>query len=222
MEDQPASLIPFKSRSIIMVAASTGAGKTRWVCDLLRNASLMFEEKPHKIMYCYTLSQPILEDMAKTIDGFSLHVGVPSLETMELFADGRFNIICLDDLMHQLASSQDIELLVTQFCNHRNLTAILLQQNLFYQGPKSRTIALNCHYFCLLKSPRQDQLRTLARQLYPSKTGVLIEAYNDAISMAPIGAYLIIDMHPRSCDDFRLRTKIFPGDDTIVYMATDT
>ena len=112
-----------------------------------------------------------------------------------------------------------MELLFTRGCHHKHLTVIFLTQNLFYQGRCSRTCSLNTHYLVLLKSPRQgNQLLHLGRQLYPSKAGVLVQAYNDS-TKSDYG-YLVVDSTPKGDDKYRLRTHIFPGEDPIVYIPT--
>jgi hypothetical protein len=61
-----------------------------------------------------------------------------------------------------------------------------------------------------------SQIITLGRQLYPGRGGILVEAYTDA--MKEHYAYLVVDMTQRIDDKLRLRTKIFPGETTVVYV----
>ena len=60
------------------------------------------------------------------------------------------------------------------------------------------------------------QLRYLNSQLFPDCPGLLIEAYNDVMKTDQYG-YLVIDLTAHCPDDIRIRTKIFPGEQTIVY-----
>ena len=187
------SLLPFRAKSVITFIGASQSGKTSLLRKVLENAEAMFDQNPHKIMYCYAIIQPQLLAMEKSVQGFSLHEGVPTIDDINAFADSNFNIIILDDLMHKLNS--DIELLVTQFCNHKNLSTILLLQNMFYQGSKSmRTINLNTHYMCLMRSPRKDQIAHLAKQLFPGKTTFSIQAYDDC--MTKPYCYILLDLHP--------------------------
>ncbi len=59
------------------------------------------------------------------------------------------------------------------------------------------------------------QVSILGRQLYPRRSHELIEAYEDC--MTGTYNYLIIDMTPDGEDEYRLRTRVFPGEDQIVY-----
>ncbi len=49
----------------------------------------------------------------------------------------------------------------------------------------------------------------------PRRSHALIEAYEDC--MKGTYNYLIIDMTPGGEDEYRLRTRVFPGEDPIVY-----
>ena len=78
-------------------------------------------------------------------------------------------------------------------------------------------MSLNAHYLVIFKNPRdQNQLATLARQMYPGKSKFLIEAFGDATSQ-PYG-YLLIDLKPDTEERLRIRTNIFPDDTQIVYV----
>ena len=50
--------------------------------------------------------------------------------------------------------------------HHRNLTVILLLQNLFHQGKYGRDVSLNSHYFILFKNIRDtNQIKVSGNQL---------------------------------------------------------
>ena len=91
----------------------------------------------------------------------------------------------------------------------------VVAQNLFYQSPVFRNLALNAHYTCIFRNPRaHSQLRILS-----SQTGIkhLIQAYEDVLQGEQVAPYLVIDLSPHSLNAYRLRTQIFPGDDTVIY-----
>ena len=62
----------------------------------------------------------------------------------------------------------------------------------------------------------EEQVSCVARQLYPGQAGMLEEIYQDAMR-EPYG-YLVIDMSPHAHDEYRLWSKIFPGEDLIIYI----
>ena len=158
-------------------------------------------------MYCYGVWQDVFDSM-KDIE---FHEGLPS--TFDEFADGNHNVLIADDLQEDIAKSKEAEHLFTRGSHHKNLTVIYINQNIFYQGKHSRTIALNMHYTILFRNPRAvSQLSTLA-----SQTGLryLKEAYEDA-TKGKYG-YLVLDLCPHSNDAYRLRSHIFTNVDPVIY-----
>jgi len=92
-----------------------------------------------------------------------------------------------------------------------------LTQNLFHQIKQQHTISLNAHYLVVLKSPRDSsRIQHLARQMFPKRSKVLLEAYRDA-ALGSHG-YLLIDLHQDTPEHLRLRTNIFPFETQIVYV----
>ena len=62
----------------------------------------------------------------------------------------------------------------------------------------------------------ESQAMNLGKQLYPSNSKVFMEAYEDATST--VHGYLVIDCDPTSPRDLKLRTHIFPGEQTVCYL----
>ena len=210
-------VFPFLSCTSTCITGQTGSGKTQFVYRLLRHVKEMYpDEPPEAILYCYGIHQPLFEEMEKTIPNLVFHEGLPSMETVREFtADRRHRLVVLDDLMHRVV--RDVELLFTQGCHHRRLSVLFLTQNLYVQGSRSRTIALNTTYLVLMKNVRDvSQVGVLGRQLYAARWKMFIEAYSDATSERY--GYLVVDMSPHSDDTYRLRTNVFPGEDPIVYV----
>lgn len=207
------SSVPFIAGSPIMVAGPTGSGKTRFTIDLLLHN--MFTEKPSTIMYCYGVFQPLFNDIP--LSNVVWHEGLPSLETIETMNDDSFKIIILDDLMEKILRNVDMQNLFTKHCHHYNITVIFLTQNVSACGPYARNISLNTHILVLFANKRDEsQCRYLARQLFPGNGQGFIEAYEDATGK-PYG-YLVVDCHPQTPRDIKLRTNIFPGQTTICYI----
>ena len=125
-------------------------------------------------------------------------------------------LVIIDDLMRESSSCDAIVDLFTKGSHHKNLSVILISQNLFHQGRGQRNISLNANYIVIFKNPRdRAQIRHLARQVYPDDPKFLEEAYYDATSH-PHG-YLLLDLKQTTPDEYRFRTCIFP-DDTLHYV----
>lgn len=213
-------MFPFESPTTMAISGSTGSGKTTWLFRLLKNAQVMFPENPpHKILYCYGVWQDMYEKMEAEIPAIEFNEGLPHESMIEsLTSNQKHNIIILDDLMCDVVKNAEVEHLFTRGSHHKKLTIIYLNQNMFCQGKHARTISLNTHYLVLLKNLRDSsQIITLGRQIFPKQSTILEEAYKDCL-LYPYG-YLIVDLSPHTEQDFRLRTKIFPGEDTIIYLS---
>ena len=205
--------VPFHTGSPIMVSGPTSSGKTYWTHKLLQNQ--MFTEEVKSILYCYGVYQDYYDDMK--LPNIEFHQGLPSLEKVQSLNDGDFHVIVLDDLMEYIIKSVDVQNLFTKFCHHYNITVIFLTQNVFAQGPCARTISINTHILVLFANKRDEsQALILGKQLYPHNTKIFMEAYEDATS--ELYGYLVIDCDPKSSRDLKLRTNIFPGEQTFCYL----
>ena len=60
-----------------------------------------------------------------------------------------------------------------------------------------------------------SQVGILGRQLYPGRGKAYMKAYEDAVGSKE--CYLIVDTSPRGDDRYRLRSRVFPGQDPLVY-----
>lgn len=195
----------FHSPTTIIVSGTTGSGKTTWLKRLLEEN--LFDIPPKRILYFYGAWQDIF-DSFKNVEFYE---GLP--KSFDEFADGGHNVLIFDDLQDDITKSKEAENLFTRGSHHKNFTVIFVNQNIFYQGKHSRTIALNTHYTILFRNPRAAlQLQTLA-----SQTGLchLKEAFQDATKDKY--GYLCIDLCPHSEDMYRLRTRIFHDEDPVIY-----
>ena len=152
------------------------------------------------------------------IPNLEFHEGLPSLEKVQSLHDGKFHIVVIDDLMECIIKSVETQNLFTKYCHHYNITAVFKTQNIFAQGPCSRTNNINTQILVIFANKRDEsQAMNLGNQLYPYNSKVYMEAYQDATSN-PHG-YLAIDCDPKSPRELKLRTNIFPGEETICYIS---
>lgn len=179
----------------------------------------MFNEPPEKVLYCYAIYQPLYDRMEKELPFVTFLRGLPNEEDLDRHSsESRCNLVVLDDLMDDVTSSQDMERMFVMGMHHRRLSVLYLNQNLYCKGKHSRTINLNTHVLVLMKNPRDvSQLQCLARQAFLGKSKFLLEAYKDATSR-PYG-YLVLDFSPSAEEEYRVRTRIFPDEDTVVYQS---
>ena len=185
---------------------------------MLNECNFLYDQPVSKILYCYTAFQPLFERMEREIPNITFHQGLPSESVLEDLAADRLHTICiLDDLQGEVVSSAKMEQLFTVHSHHKNISVIFILQNIFASGKHARSLALQAHHVIILKSLRdRSQLACLSRQIF-GKGGVIPEAFDD-VSRNNKYPYLLIDLAPHSVDKFRLRTNIFKGEDTVVYV----
>lgn len=219
------AVLKIKSPSTIICSGASGSGKSTLIYEILKHARGMFEQLPCQIIYCYNIYQNDLYDrMKKDVNHLQFFEGLPTKEDLERWSSvSEHSVLVLDDLMAKCSISQDICDLFTIFSHHMNFTVFFLVQNLFSNGKQFRTISLNAHQFILFKSPRSFlQIKTFATQCFPQQTKYFMDAYKRAT--ASKFGYLFVDLSPSLSSEetlYCLRTKILPGETTIVYLPCD-
>ena len=193
--------VTFKHPCSILVAGPSHSGKTIFTFRLISEAAKMFSPPPQQVYYCYSLYQPLFDNFSDII----FNEGLPD---MNMFDGSKRVLLIIDDLMNEI--NQSVTNIFTKGSHHRNVSVIFLTQNLFHK--KQRTISLNTQYLIIFKCPRDmSQISVLAKQMYPTNSKFLIEAFLDATSKAY--GYLLLDLRADTDDKIRVRTNIFPDDE---------
>jgi hypothetical protein len=192
----------------MLMAGPSKSGKSFFTVNLLQHMHYI-KPTPTRIMWCYgEKNEQQFKNIALACGSINIEFieGIPCIQ--DITPDER-NLIIVDDLMDDAGKSKIISNLFTKGSHHRNLSVILIVQNLFHHGPRMRDISLNANYIVLFKNPRDSrQIVSLNLQIYPNDKGYLTSAYRQATSR-PHG-YLIIILTQRALDTERLVTGIFP------------
>ena len=198
-----------------LVSGPTGCGKSSLVRDIILQSGIT--PKPERIVWLYVEDQPMYKTLSK--HGVEFIQGIPDdFETM--FNAQHKNLLILDDLMTHCHSDARLTRMFSVGSHHRNLSIIFIIHNLFHQGKEMRNLSLNSHYIVLFKNPRDSlQITTLSRQMYPSKSQFLVEAYRNATKHSY--GYLLLDLKPTTPDKLRVRTNILPTDLQVVFVHKD-
>ena len=198
-----------------VISGPMGSGKTVFSKRLFTSQGII-DPPPDNIIWCYGEYQDAYHHMASLVPEILFVEGIPDNLLQSLDRTQR-NIIVIDDLMSESGNNKKVSELFTKGSHHRNLSVILILQNLFYRVKEMCTISLNSHYMVLFKNPRDaSQINHLARQMHPNKSKFMVEAYRDA-TLNPY-AYLFVDLKPTTSEEMRLRTNIFNGEFPIVYV----
>ena len=205
-------MFKFRHPFTCLVSGPTQSGKTHFVLEMLKNMRAMIEPQPTRVIWCYGVEQDKLGELPDNV------ILAEGKEGLDLIDKTERNLIILDDLMEECGDAKEISELFTKGSHHRNLSVIMIVQNLFHQGKIMRTVSLNSHYIVLFKNPRDAaQVRHLGCQLFPGQTKFLVDAYKQATNR-PHG-YLLLDLTQRTSDNRRVLSDILPSEGKFYYVA---
>ncbi len=201
-----------------MIVGPSGCGKTYFVKSVLENCEHVMNATPENIVWIYTSFQPMYTELQKMNKRVKFVKGLPdSFEDENLFPPDQSHLIILDDVIFQASDHPEVVKVFTQYRHHRNMSVMMLTQNVFHRGKHSRTISLNSNYLVLFKNPRDKlQIKILAHQIFPTQKAFFLESYEDAVK-DPHG-YLIVDLTPGCPDQYRVRSGILPRQWPVVYL----
>src|SRR5271170_1763720 len=180
----------------MIIAGPSSCGKTVFTNKLVK--SKLFNVKFTEIIWCYSEAGSVGE-RHKNI---TYNEGLPSEENY----DGTPKLVILDDLMHE--TNENVDKLFTKISHHRNVSVILITQNIFPRNKNARDIALNSHYLVIFKNPRDKaQVNHLARQICPENSKFFMDSFFHATSVAH--GYLFVDFKQDTFDLHRISSDIF-------------
>jgi hypothetical protein len=195
-----------------VVCGPTMSGKSTFVFEMLNQPEKLFNKVPARMVYCYGEWQPAFEKLKRKVE--FVHGIEPVLQDENFFSAEVPTLLVLDDLAVSVCNDARCTRLFTQGVHHRNLSVVLILQNLYKQGKAMRDIALNAQYLVLFKNVRDTgQIGVLARQMGLPH---LVEAYRKATT-EPFQP-LILDMRPDTPDYLRVRSHVLPGQIPRVYV----
>lgn len=202
-------MLAFQHPFTAIVGGPTQCGKTQFILKVIEQARQIIEPPPQRVIYCYDEYQQVFNSFQDRIE---FHEGLPSVAQ---FDGSQRTLLILDDLVAEADIS--VANIFTKISHHRNMSVFFLTQNIFHANKQMRTISLNAHYLILFRNVRDiTQFNTLARHMCGKQWQFAVEAYKDATSVTH--SYLLIDLKGDTPDLYRLRTNIFPGQQTYVYV----
>lgn len=204
--------IQFRSPSTFILAASSGAGKTSFAFELLRNAEELFTNPgcTDNVVFYYREWQP-LYDKANEQNLVTEWINkMPTYEDVKertlAFRETGSVVLC-DDYGDEV--NQDIAKIFTTGSSHLNLVFILMVQNLFQKNPFYRDISLNATYIVLFKNPRDlSQVGYYGRQFTPGLSKQLVQLFKTATEKP--NSYVVFDHRQNTCDFLRIRSHVLP------------
>ena len=204
------------------------SGKTYLIEKIIRNHETLIEPKIDKLIYLYSVDnydgiKRYIRDNAhtstlKTFEFIDCNKGIPSMETIKEKL-GKNTLLVLDDLM-VLATTNSTNLtnldnIASRDSHHSNTSMIFVCQNLNFGSGKLRNCRVNSQYHIMCKSLtdcRDVEMVAANKKICQSKLRKVLED----IGKTQYG-YLVFDGCPKGYDNARVRTGIFPEDETVIY-----
>jgi hypothetical protein len=207
----------------VIVAGPTASGKTVLVVEILLHNRFTFNRlrengqpnsrRPEHVVWVYGQQQNLIDTM-KEISRFDKKL-MPSIEFLskydssiiKSFDKDENNVLVLDDQMEELKDDPQLSKLFTQVSHHKNVTVIMLLQNLFEKGKEMRTVTSNAHYIITMRNPRDSGImRSILMQMSPLGWRWMLGAYEDATRKG--FAHCMIDMRSPTPDCNRIVSSV--------------
>ena len=195
----PAILTPAK----ILIVGSSTCGKTYFVRQLLKIHP--FDHKIEKIYYYFMQNQPLYRDIKKENPGIHFIHGLPTNFPSH---KNEPTLVILDDMINEMTDGKKIVDLFIRDSHHKNITCILISQNLFFNHKQYRLLSLQANYLILFRTPRDmSQVSTLSRQLFPTNPTFVQNVFWKVVKNTPY-ANLYCDLSQKCHDSYRIWSNV--------------
>jgi hypothetical protein len=195
-------MIKFISPYRMMLVGPSSCGKSEFVARLIENQETLVQPPIGKIFYCTEFIDSIPKQIRNIVTFFQ---GVPTSEFVQSLNEP--TLIVIDDLMAEAFDSSVVSKIFTHG-RHRDISVILISQNLFPRYKNARNISLNVNYLVLFQCLRDTSwISPFSRQVSPLNTNLFKNLYYKYLSK-PF-EHLVFDFSPTTSDALRIRSDIF-------------
>ena len=194
--------LTFKHPSRWIIFGPSGCGKTTFVSKLIENSKEIFGFNFDTMLYCSSQGFPTI----KNPKIFKCNTFTD--EYVENLDEKENNLIVIDDNMHISTNDLKISDLFTKKSHHKNITVIMLLQNLFPKSKYMRDISISSNYIVLFKNPRENmQVKLLGRQIDGDNSNFISNCYLDATKDKPF-SYLLLDLCQETTNFLKVRSNV--------------
>ena len=207
--------LTLKHPSKILIYGPSNSGKSTFVEKLLLYMKELFDIYFDKIFY---ISENYFPKFQYIHGRFINKLKDINKEFLDKLDNNQNKLIIIDDKMHSATNDILISDLFTKLSHHKNITVIMLVQNLFPKSKYMRDISTNSTYIVLMSNPRETlQIKTLSSQIDGTNSNFIFNCYKDATKDKPF-SYLFLDFDQNTPENVRVRTNIFPNEEQSAYV----
>ena len=200
----------FKHPFSMVVAGPSSSGKSVFTKRLVKDR---IHPDAKVVYWFYTEWQTGYGDMPEHV---RMIPGMPTSLDRYLDSEEGRKVFVFDDLMSECMDNKMVSEAFTKKRHQRDVSVILILQNLFCQGRVMRTIQLNTEYFILFANARdKSQFHHFARQVEPTRTKQLMDAYADETSKPY--AHFLVDLKTETPNALRYRGESLSTDKQTIY-----
>jgi hypothetical protein len=215
---------------MMTVCGPTQCGKTRFIMDIIKHNDQLLAPPADKLLYLYSIEQTGYDDIKKhirdnantatlkTYEFLDCANGIPSINDLR----GKLSkatLLVLDDLMvlagKNKTNLENLDNIASRDSHHTNTSVIFVCQNLNYGNGRLRNCRTNSQYHAMFKSLTDSRDMDMIANNKKIPLSCMRKIVAD-IGQKQYG-YVLFDGSPRSYDNTRIRTGIFPQDETIIY-----
>lgn len=211
----------FKPPFRMTVTGPSQSGKSCFTKNLILSKNLIVGadngrgEPFTEIIWCCRNKNFVPPELKELLENLTIFEGVPDIAS----AVRPNSLIVIDDLMLEAFTKEVCELFTVQ-SHHKNISIILILQNLFTKNKLTRDISLNNQFIVFFKNPRDvTQFSILARQVCGKNYKALENVYKQVCSR-PYG-YLVIDLCQATPEFLKYKTNIFDNNHFDVFARAD-
>ena len=207
--------LTLKHPSRIIVFGPSGSGKTTLIEKLLLFSKDVFGQNFENIFYVSGQSFASID----SVNGVKINkLSELNEDVIDSLNVNQRNLLIFDDNIY-LTNDRLMSDIFTKISHHKNLTVILLLQNLFPRTKFSRDISINSNYIILMANPRETtQIKRLSQQIDGSN--FIYECFKNETRNKPY-SYLLLDFDQDTPEFLRIRSNIFPGEEMVTYVKKE-
>ena len=192
---------------LMLVCGATQSGKTHFVMQLLHQSHRLVNKTLENIVWFYGQITNSIQKYQKLYTNITFVEGIPS-SFDEYINEHKNNLFIFDDLMEEASNDKNITSLFTKQSHHRNISVILIMQDLYYKGSERKTLLRNSQYLVLFANPLDmTTVYSIASRMVPKRVTSFLKIF-EVVTSKPHG-YLFIDGKQNSPTQARFRTDIF-------------